>query len=173
MKRVLIAAVTVLFFLILLALLAGKLFFSGTDKTVVPEDPIDPFQNIQVASQPIHTDSPYRAAYTCYTWYLGAYAQGRTIAQIAGSPEASQCFTSAFLASWEEYSASTGVDPVLHAQDLVPSWASSMTVSTVSASVRTSDQEILLGTGAERNVLIAHLAEQEDGSWKIGSVSDE
>jgi len=171
MKRLIGFVVAIVFFLILVLLLVFKLFFSPSTEQA-PATQTDPFQGITAQSQTLQTDTPYRAAISCYTWYLEVYSRGATPQQVAARPEAAQCFTPSFIASWDSLIQSTGSDPVLLSQDYGISWSSHISATTVGQSIHSSDQQVTLGEGSDQTTVVAHLVETQDQHWQIDSVSE-
>ncbi|HWU24753.1 MAG TPA: hypothetical protein VN086_03315 [Candidatus Paceibacterota bacterium] len=169
MKKFLGIAAVILFFLILLALLVAKLFFSSPK--AAPSTASDPFQNLNTTVQPISTNSAPQTAEACFRWYLTVFLTPSTVEQRAALPQAGECFTSSFLSQWSAIVATNEGDPVLTVNDYAKSWSSSIHAQTIGQSVHTSDQEVVLGTADEQLTVIAHLVQQPDLSWKIDSVS--
>jgi len=170
MKRVLSIVLIIAFFLILVLLILFKLF-SPSQETSTPAVQNNPFQDISAETQTIHTDTPYRTAISCYTWYLQVYMHGATPQQISTRPEASLCFTGSFISQWNELIASTGADPILLSQDYGTSWSSHISVATIGQSVHSSDQQMTLGTGSDQAVVNVHIVQTQSGAWQIDSVS--
>jgi len=171
MKRLLGIVVAVVFFLIVILLIVFKLFLSSHTEPTQPTQS-DPFQGVTAQSQSLQTDTPYRAAISCYTWYLEVYTRGATPQQIAARPEAAQCFTPSFISQWNVIITSTEADPVLLSQDYGTSWSSHISATTVGQSIHSSDQQMTLGAGNDQATLVAHLVQGQDQNWQIDSVSE-
>jgi len=170
MKKIIGIIAVVLFFLILLVLVVIKLIPSNSSSPHPPSTQ-DPFKGISANANPVAVDNASSTALTCYTWYLKVYLIPSTLDQRASLPQAQQCFTSSFLSQWNSILSSTEGDPVLTVSDYFPTWGSAITTKTVGQSIRSSDQQITLGTGDEQFTVVAHLIRLPDQTWKIDSVS--
>lgn len=171
MKRILGIAAIILFFLLLLALLVVKLFFGGASSET-PETRPNPFDTIRPPSVTIQNDTPEHTIASCYAWYVDIYSHDEvTIDDIMSRPELADCFTQAFLNTWDERRTSVEADPVLLTQDYLASWRTSPITSViVGQSVRTQDVEVTIGTRQEQVKVVAHLV-RDGQEWKIDSVT--
>lgn len=172
MKRILTAAGIGLFFLIIVGAIVFKLIYPSSSKPATTNIAPDPFADISPQVQTIYTDSPYRAAVTCYHWYVHVYINEANANLVASRPEASQCYTQDFIDKWPALIDSTGSDPILLSQDYGLTWESSIQATTFGQSVNSTDEKVVLGTGTEQKELIVHLVADQSGAWKIQSVSN-
>ncbi len=172
MKRIVIAAVTVLFFFILLALIVLKLVLPHENSEPAPQTFPNPFEGANVIAQRIYTDSAYRVALSCYSWYVQAYLAGATYEQISTRPESRACFTPAFMSTWETAVQSTAEDPVILSQTALNSWGDSINAEIIGQSIRSQDIRVTLGEGSDQMSIVAHVM-KENGEWRIDGVTKE
>lgn len=169
MKRVLIFCAVTLFFLLLVGAIVFK--FARPTPSDQPQISDNPFKDTAVSTQGVYTDTPYRTAVSCYTWYVQAIATMADLGQVAAQPQATQCFTHEFIATWQTLAENTGSDPVIQAQDFGTTWASAVTAETIGQSIKTTDERVTLGRGDDTHQVIAHIVQQEEGNWQIDTVS--
>lgn len=170
MKRFVSIAAVFLFFIILLGLIVYKVLSPATPSKKA-DVTANPFETTKVVSQPVYTDTPNRTTASCYSWYLTAYITTATLDQIASQSQSKECFTADFISNWNALKATTEGDPVLTVMDYGPTWPSNMKVTLIGQSIRTAEEQVSLGTGDQQLVVIAHLQQQPDYTWKIDSVT--
>lgn len=170
MKKLLAIVVIFVFFLIVLGLILFKLL-GPSQKKEQATPATNPFAGAVSASNGITNETPEQAVRTCYTWYLQVASQRATIQEIASRPEARSCFTPTFVSSWENYAASTDIEPVLLAQDIGTTWSNNISVTTTGQSIHATDLEVRLGTAEDMHIVDVHTVQDENGAWKIDSVT--
>lgn len=170
MKRILLGGAGVIFFVVLVMLVAVRLF--STSETATPGQAADVFSDALVLSENIATNNPGKTIQSCYAWYLYLHSHSVTLTseQVSSRPELDNCFTEEFQTQWisEEQLATDPLVLTYDPRDLADAQIVADLLYYEEGIVHSS---VTLGSGSDAPSIIVHLINR-DGTWKIMGVSD-
>jgi hypothetical protein len=169
MKRGLILLATVVFFLLLL----GAVLYAVLRQAPAPSpNATTSFPAGTLVGTGASTEaSPATFTSGFYSWYLSHYVADPAFdISKEFATNAPTWLTADFIGRYADTASTTGMNPILLAQDYAPSWPSSIAVRIVSQTDAAADVTVSLGTGMELHALAVHLVHVTSG-WRIASVT--
>ncbi len=175
MKKAVLVAGIILFFVVVLGLLLFKAFNSSPSDSPATQADVIKLPSVTEQLKNVDTSTPEGAVYACYTWYLH-YVGTQPVSKqvISTNSTIAHCFTANFITAWSaNFDTPYYLDPVLIAADLGDSWlTSTIETAKTSATSNSSIVSVILGKGGtgERAITVRLL--NVNGEWKIDSVEN-
>ena len=166
MKKVFVALLIILFFLLILGAFLFKLFKPSTVATSTP--PVQfPAATTATASQ-----NPAQFVKSFYEWYLLNFSRDPLFPHPENRAEVLRPWlTNDFLATWDETLSEIEVNPVLLTAEDPSSWGGAVSAKVISQSSQSSQVYATIGSGASLHAYNVNLVKSSDGTWKIASVA--
>lgn len=170
MKKALVVVAGIVFFLILLALLAFKLF--APEPKSVSYEPV----TFPVATTPTGAVNEDGAVFvrSFYAWYLENFSKDPLFPHPENRDEVLKPWLSdEFLSQWDQIQLEAEANPVLLTAEDPTTWGSGITAEIVGQSIRSRTIRAAIGSGQLQHVYTVELVrDPETSSWKIVSVAN-